>query len=310
MVIDGPALEVGQTGFDGCIHTFKDHAGDEGSFKQKGDKQWWQDPVDPEDDTDETNLGHNKDLTNRDEFEALLRAHSINDAAVPGGHMTEWGVRADLAHRASYFWDSLNASKLPRLTRPDMLALASNAAMEAMFGFGEHLEMKYGRWYGETCAGRRHDGWFPATDKFGRRRFQAEPARNAEGMRILKGQHWPEYGIEADPINGPEFAKIIATPFAMHDEHKDSWCPVANSLPAVRSHMKLTEAEAVSLFGAHSIGRVGRAGKTPCNYMTNHFFCPSMCGKNISKGGGMRYNQGFVFDDTPEILDNRWLILI
>lgn len=125
-------------------------------------------------------------------------------------------------------------------------------------------------------------------------------------MKILRGQHWPEYGIEADPINGPEFSKIIKVPFAMHDEHKDSWCPVANSLPAVRSHLLLNEAEAVSLFGAHSIGRVGRAGKTPCNYMSNHFFCPSMCGKNLSKSGGMRYNQGFVFDDTPEIMDNRY----
>jgi hypothetical protein len=69
--------------------------------------------------------------------------------------------------------------------------------------------------------------------------------------------------------------------------------------------MDLTPAEVVSLFGAHSIGRVERVGNAICNYMSNAFFCPSMCPK-ISESKGLRFAQGWVFDDSPELLDNRY----
>eukprot|EP00931_Biecheleriopsis_adriatica_P074504 TRINITY_DN48542_c0_g1_i1.p1 TRINITY_DN48542_c0_g1~~TRINITY_DN48542_c0_g1_i1.p1 ORF type:complete len:1115 (+),score=145.76 TRINITY_DN48542_c0_g1_i1:118-3345(+) len=168
--------------------------------------------------------------------------------------------------------------------------------MEAMYGFKEPLGMKYGRWYGEKCAGRRDGDSFPGG---ARRRIKATPwSRGATRASDLRSEP-PVKGIEAYG----DFSKVIATPFAMHDEHKDSWCPVANTLPAVKNKMGLTDAEAVSLFGAHSVGRVERAGNAPCNYMANIFYCPSMCPLD---NGGMKYANGFVFDDSPDILDNRY----
>jgi len=287
--VDGSGdIDIGETGMDGCLHTFRAHKGADGSFSQKGDHAFWEQPVEP--DAEETmNLGHNKFLANSEDFEALLRLHSANDMAGGG----------KLESRALHFWDVLDAAHLPRLTRPDAVTLAAHAAMEAMFGFGEPLGMKYGRWYGERCAGRR-----PNDNPFhmgGRRRFRTIPGRNAIEKKILMDTGTPAQGIEAMWRH----RKVIKEPFAMHDEHKDSWCPAASTLPAVRSHMKLTEAEGVSLFGAHSIGRVARAGKVPCNYMANMFFCPQMC-PNVSKGGGMKYPQGFVWDDSPDLLDNRY----
>eukprot|EP00931_Biecheleriopsis_adriatica_P122109 TRINITY_DN9711_c0_g1_i7.p1 TRINITY_DN9711_c0_g1~~TRINITY_DN9711_c0_g1_i7.p1 ORF type:complete len:1818 (+),score=284.41 TRINITY_DN9711_c0_g1_i7:92-5455(+) len=288
--MSGSEVSIGRTGTDGCLHTFRGHRGKEGSWRGKGEGNPWEENV--QDEFDEgTNLGHNKNLVT-DVFEAFLRLHSVNDLG-----STEGGI--PLKVRAPHFWDTLDKSALPRLTRPDAVTLGANAAMEAMFGFGEPLEMKYGRWYGQECAGRRDDALFPNVNR--RRRFRTNDARGIDGLKKLFDTGDRVRGIEPFGI----YQTVIKTPFALHDEHKKSWCPVASTLPAVKNKMGLSDAESVALFGAHSIARVERPSKVPCSYMSNMFFCPQMCPK-VSEGKGVRYNNGFVFDDSPELMDNRY----
>eukprot|EP00931_Biecheleriopsis_adriatica_P122769 TRINITY_DN977_c0_g1_i3.p1 TRINITY_DN977_c0_g1~~TRINITY_DN977_c0_g1_i3.p1 ORF type:complete len:1652 (+),score=356.20 TRINITY_DN977_c0_g1_i3:28-4983(+) len=288
--VSGEEVPIGHTGTDGCLHTFRDHRGDKDSWRAKGEGSFWEQPVDAEFD-EGTNLGHNKNLVT-DVFEAFLRLHSVNDLGTP-----EFGK--PLKARASHFWDKLDQSVLPRLTRPDAVTLGANAAMEAMFGFGEPLEMKYGRWYGQDCAGRRDEAEFPNRNR--RRRFRTNDGRSAEAMRKMTDTGDRVAGIE--PFG--KYRTVIKEPFALHDEHKKSWCPVASTLPAVKNKMQLSDAESVALFGAHSIARIERPSKTPCSYMSNMFFCPQMCPR-ISESAGVRYNNGFVFDDSPDLLDNRY----
>jgi hypothetical protein len=287
--------EIGLTGFDGCIHVFKDHAGEEGSFKQASDK--WTPSV----------VGHIADFAGGAALEVFFRLHSINDWGIPGNSEKSKSGQKFLIEpfnaRAGNFWEVSNRAVLPRLTRPDMITLAANTAMEAMFGFKSKLAVKYGRWFGDGCHGPRINN--PTKDSFyaNDRRRRTFRARRQANALIQAKDHHELGGFES--INMTYHPRLMTVEVSPHEDHKESWCPIPKVLNGIRDYIKLTEAEAVSLFGAHSIGRIERAGKMSCNYMTNHFFCPSMCPR-INEAGGMRYCHGWIFDDSPEILDNRY----
>lgn len=289
--MDGKSVDIGQSGFDGCLHTFREHAGTPGSFKMKNDDA---PPTDPQwkDKLPDMDINHNKAFGDNLNILAFLRLHSANDMGDPNLYL----------QRKSYFWDNVlqgpdKASNLPRLTRPDVMALGANVALEAMFGLSEPIGMQYGRWYGEACAGRppADAGNTNAVTDSARRRWASTRAGGRNVRKLIAE------GIEASGA----FSRVIKTPFQLHEDHKDHWCPAANELPSVKDKMGLSDAESVSLFGAHSIGRVERVGHTRCNYMTNGHYCPSMCPK-INEGGGLKYAQGWAWDDSPELLDNRY----